>query len=223
VNPSLLTECEAFCKSLWSNDTPRDYVVKSRGLSEATAKDLMIGYCDHDTSDSLGIDLRGRITFPIKDVNGDILGFGGRLVEDGVPKYINPSASAYDKSGTLYNLDIARDYILDSGLAIVMEGYTDVASLWDAGIKNVVATCGTAMSRKQLRLLKRFADEVVIMYDDDSSGNNSSERVLQALSIEKFPVYIANGLAGMDPDEYIRLMGVDSILEVIYEAKTKKR
>lgn len=216
----LLTALERFCSGLRSNKEASDYVRVERGLSDETIGALGIGYCSEDSYSYLGINLHGRITFPLKDVNGDLLGFGGRIFGDGSPKYINPSADEYDKSSTLYNLDIARDYILEDGKAIVVEGYMDVASMWSAGIRNVVASCGTAMTRKQLRLLKRFADEVYLLYDDDSSGNKSAERVSKLLELELFPVYVVKGLMGFDPDEYIRMFGRDALNEVVYGAKT---
>ena len=217
-------ECEILYEKLLHSAAPKEYLNRDRGIPDSTISDLRIGYCDYNTKDSLGINLEGRITFPIKDLSGDILGFGGRIFDgESDSKYINPSSESYDKSGTLYNLDIASDYILASGSAIVVEGYTDVASLWTYGVRNVVATCGTAMTRRQLRLIKRFAEEVYILYDDDKSGNSSASRVLKSLEIESFPVYIASGLCGMDPDEYVRMMGAEAILEVIYEAKAKKR
>lgn len=216
----LLSASDRFCSALRNNREALDYVRLERGLSDETVRVLGIGYCEEDSRSYLDINLQGRVTFPIKDVNGDILGFGGRLIVPGEPKYLNPSADSYDKSATLYNLDVARDYILECGKAVVVEGYMDVASMWSSGVRNVVASCGTAMTRRQLRLLKRFADEVYLLYDDDSSGNKSAERVFKLLELELFPVYVVKGLMGFDPDEYIRMFGRDNLLEVVYGAKT---
>jgi DNA primase len=148
--------------------------------------------------EDLVINLENRIVFPIRSISGDVVSFGGRSLSDGVPKYLNGiSSEHYDKSRVLYNLDIAYDYIISSGLAVVTEGYMDVASLWDSGIRNVVATCGTAMTRWHVRALKPYAD--------------------------KMPVFTVSGLSGIDPDEYIKIFGKESLLQLIDGAKEEKK
>jgi DNA primase len=194
--------------------------LRDRGISNFTIDDLSIGYCTWDTYGEVGINLYGRVTFPIKDQYGDVIGFGGRIIGDGSPKYLNsPSGVLYDKSRALYNIDNACDYILDSGYAIVVEGYMDVASLWEAGIKNVVATCGTSLTKYHIRLLKRFADEIYLMYDDDEPGRASAVRGVLLSFVEKFPVYACNTALGMDPDEYVKMIGKEGIIDLINEAK----
>lgn len=216
---SLAKVLARLCSDLKGNARACAYLM-DRGIGNFTVDDLSIGYCTWDTYDEVGINLYGRVTFPIKDQYGDVIGFGGRIIGDGSPKYLNsPSGMLYDKSRALYNIDNACDYILDSGYAIVVEGYMDVASLWEAGIKNVVATCGTSLTKYHVRLLKRFADEIYLMYDDDEPGRASSVRGVLLSSVEKFPVYACNTALGMDPDEYVKMMGKEGIIDLINSAK----
>jgi len=211
------------CSDLRNNAKACSYL-RDRGISNFTIDDLSIGFCSWDTKDEVGVNLAGRVTFPIKDQYGDVIGFGGRVLGDGSPKYLNsPSGVLYDKSRALYNIDNACDYISECGSAIVVEGYMDVASLWEAGVRNVVATCGTSLTKYHIRLLKRFADEVYLMYDDDGPGRSSAERGVLLSSVEKFPVYACNTAFGMDPDEYVRMMGKEGIIDLINEAKKNRK
>lgn len=218
----ILTKALArLCRDLPGNLRASKYL-KSRGIDNFTIGDLSIGYCDWDTKEDLGVNFFGRITFPIKDCCGDVLGFGGRVIGDGVPKYLNsPSGVLYDKSRALYNIDNARDYISDLGAAIVVEGYMDVAGLWGSGIRNVVATCGTSLTKYHIRLLKRYADEVYLMYDDDEAGKSSATRGVLLSEVEKFPIYACNTGFGMDPDEYVKLMGKEGIIDLVNATKEK--
>jgi len=219
---SLTKVLERLCSDLRSNNRALSYL-KDRGLSNFTIDDLCIGYCNWDSFDELGVNLHGRIVFPIKDQHGDVIAFGGRILGEGSPKYLNsPSGLLYNKSRALYNIDNASDYILDCGKAIVVEGYMDVAGLWDSGIRNVVATCGTALTKWHVRLLKRFADEIYLMYDDDGPGRSSAARGLLLSEAEKFPIYEANTSFGMDPDEYVKMMGKDGILDLLDAAKKER-
>lgn len=210
--------------SLTSNRQALEYLTVKRGLSRFTIDDLGIGYGTWNTTPIAGCNLNGRITFPIKDLEGEMIGFGGRSLGDVKPKYLNSEASAsYDKSRVLYNLDIARDYILEAGYAIVVEGYMDVASVWQSGIKNVVASCGTAMTRWQLRLLKRFADRVYLTYDGDSAGMAAADRCMLALQGERFPILKVEIPFEMDPDEYVKAGGSQGLLDLINEADEKQK
>lgn len=216
---SLAKVLARLCSDLKGNQRAYSYIV-GRGISNFTIDDLSIGYCNWDTKDEVGINLYGRVTFPIKDQYGDVIGFGGRIIGEGSPKYLNsPSGILYDKSKALYNIDNASDYISEAGYAIVVEGYMDVAGLWEAGVKNVVATCGTSLTKYHIRMLKRFADEVYLMYDDDEPGRASAVRGVLLSSVEKFPVYACNTAFGMDPDEYVKMMGREGIIDLINEAK----
>lgn len=202
----LLKYLDMFKENLRENSSVCEYLV-TRGLSDETISDLEIGYCQR-TSDSAIYRFSDRVVFPIFNAACDLVAFGGRTLIGSPDKYINsPESALYSKSRTLYNLDKAQDHILESGYAIVVEGYFDVAVLWEYGIRNVVATCGTAMTRHQLRLLKRYADWVSICYDGDSAGAKAAARAVEGLAEERFPIKIVSMPDGMDPDEYVTERG----------------
>ena len=163
---------------------------------------------------------RGRIIFPILDERGIPVGFGGRaLAKDLLPKYLNsPTTPLYDKSKTLYNLYQARQDIQRSGSALLVEGYLDALILHQAGIKNVVASLGTSLSASHASLLKRFSEEVVIVYDGDAAGLQATLRGLHLLLKEELRVRIALLPPDQDPDSYVRSEGVDKFNAEIHKA-----
>ena len=157
-----------------------------------------------------------RILFPIQNERGAPVGFGGRaLSEEHQPKYLNsPSTVLYDKSKILYNLDKARQSIYKQQRVLLVEGYMDVLMLYQSGIENVVASSGTSLSEDHARLLKRFAPEVVIVYDGDASGFQAAQRGLLQLLTEDLRVRIALLPTGEDPDSFTRQHGVDAFTEL---------
>lgn len=221
---SHLEFCDRFTSSLFgpSGIQALSYLTDMRGLSIQTLKDLSVGYADFSTKSGLSFELHSRIVFPIKDLAGDIVGFGGRAMGNSQPKYLNsPASDTFVKSKLLYNLDIAGDYILDAGYAIVVEGYFDVASLWEYGIRNVVAVCGTSPSKWHIRLLKRYADSVHIAFDDDKAGIAATDRAIALSEAERFPVFSIAGMSGMDPDDYVQKFGKEKFLQLINAKETK--
>lgn len=198
--------------------------VGSRGLGCETVDDLCIGYCPQDCPMELNR-FSDRIIFPIFDLNQEPIAFGGRLIGDGDgPKYYNsPASDVYDKSRTLYGLNSAQDFILKSGSAIVVEGYMDVAMMYNEGFRNVVATCGTGFTRHHLRLLKRFCDNVVIVFDGDQAGMRSAESACNNLAGECFPIHMLTLPSGYDPDEYIKEYGAMDLMGLIRDAKETKQ
>lgn len=202
----LLQYLDFFKQNLKANQEAQEYLIR-RGLSAPTIEELEIGYCDRVAESSM-YKFNNRVIFPIFNATCDLVGFGGRTLIQSQEKYVNSSESdLYTKSKLLYNLDKAQDHILETGYAIVVEGYFDVAMLWEYGIKNVVSTCGTAMTRHQLRLLKRYADSVAICYDGDSAGSKAALRAAEGLAEERFPIKIVSLPDGMDPDEFISANG----------------
>jgi len=203
----LIDYLDEFLVGLKENPRIQDYLSR-RGLSSETVGDLEIGYCHRYYDGFMGRFSR-RVMFPIFNAACDLVAFGGRTLETSVPdKYINsPESPVYSKSKTLYNLDKAQDHILEEGYAIVVEGYFDVAVLWEYGIKNVVSTCGTALTKHQLRLLKRYADSVSICYDGDTAGARAAARAAEGLAEEHFPIKIVSLPEGMDPDDYVNQNG----------------
>ena len=157
-----------------------------------------------------------RILFPIQNERGASVGFGGRaLSEEHQPKYLNsPATVLYDKSKILYNLDKARQAIYKQQRVLLVEGYMDVLMLYQFGVENIVASSGTSLSEDHARLLKRFAPEVVIVYDGDASGFQAAQRGLLRLLTEDLRVRIALLPTGEDPDSFTRQHGVDAFTEL---------
>jgi DNA primase len=148
---------------------------------------------------------RDRLMFPIRDVQGRTIAFGGRCLDGSEPKYINsPETATYVKGSHLYGLDRARDAIRAEQRAVVVEGYLDLAAAVQAGVGNVVATLGTAFTPEQARLLKRYTDRVVVSYDGDTAGQNATARSLDLLLESGFDVRVAELPPGSDPDDCIR-------------------
>ncbi len=152
---------------------------------------------------------RSRIMFPIFDIRGNIIGFGGRVTDSSMPKYMNsPETKVYNKSKNLYALNMAKN----SGekQLIVVEGYMDVISLHQNGIINTVASLGTALTESQGRILKKYAEEIVIAYDADMAGQAATLRGLDLLNDIGCNVKVLQVPEGKDPDEYIRRNGAES-------------
>ena len=163
---------------------------------------------------------RGRITFPIFDIRSRILGFGGRVMDSTVPKYINsPETFIYSKGRNLYGFNFSKEYIKKADYAIVVEGYLDFIVPFQSGVRNIVATLGTALTDEQVRLLKRFAKTCVAVYDPDEACTSASLRNLDIFIKEGMGVYIAALKKGYDPDSFIRNFGVEGFNQVIKEAK----
>ena len=161
-----------------------------------------------------------RILFPIYNERGAPVGFGGRsLSEEHQPKYLNsPTTVLYDKSNILYNLDKARQSIYRKQHVLLVEGYMDVLMLSQSGIENVVASSGTALSENHASLLKRFAPEVIIVYDGDASGFQAAQRGLHRLLAEGLRVRIALLPTGEDPDSFTRQHGADAFTALTEKA-----
>lgn len=163
---------------------------------------------------------RGRVVFPICDERGNSVGFGGRaLSEEHFPKYLNsPTTTLYDKSKTLYNLYNARPTIQKNGKVILVEGYFDALTLYQAGGQNVVASLGTSFSESHASLLNRFAEETIIVYDSDSAGFQATLRGLHLLLKAGLKVRIATLPSATDPDEFIRTQSIDAFNQLVDSA-----
>ena len=151
---------------------------------------------------------RDRIMFPIVDVHERIVGFGGRSLGDRMPKYLNsPDTPVYHKSRTLYGLQSAKEACRQSGSVFIVEGYFDLLALQCHGIKNVVATLGTALTQQHVRILKGYAREMILVFDSDEAGIKAAERSLSVFMEEKVDARILILPEGMDPDSYIQDAG----------------
>jgi DNA primase len=153
---------------------------------------------------------RKRIMFPIFDRQSRVIAFGGRIVGDGEPKYLNsPEGPHYSKGRTLYGLPQAAEALRATGVALVVEGYLDLIALQVHGIGNVLATLGTALTREQVRLLKSLAEKVVLVYDGDAAGAKAMTRAFPLFAQENLAVRALPLPAGMDPDSYAQAHGVE--------------
>jgi DNA primase len=154
---------------------------------------------------------RGRLIFPVLDVQGKPLAFGGRTMSPGgEPKYLNsPETSAYIKGRHLYSLNVTKDEIRRKKFAILVEGYLDLLIPYQHGVRNIVASLGTALTTEQTKLLGRFARRVVVNYDGDRAGINAAKRAVETLLAEDFEVKVLVLPDNADPDEFIRTRGIE--------------
>jgi DNA primase len=164
---------------------------------------------------------RQRLMIPIFGLSGKPIAFGGRTLRKGDPvKYMNsPETPLYSKSNVLYGLNWSREHIREANQVFVVEGYFDFISLWQAGIKNVVASSGTAFTPQHARLLARFTDRALLFFDADSAGQNAAIREVTHLLDAGLEVKIIEGTSGEDPDTLTRKLGLDGILKLANEAR----
>ena len=206
---------------------------KERGFLEVTIKKFQLGYAIDKWDDyskhaidngfkkdilfktGLSIDkgehimdrFRGRVMFPIHNLTGKVIGFGGRILskDKSTAKYVNsPQSEIYDKSKTLYGIYFARNAILKQNKCYLVEGYTDVISMHQAGIENVVASSGTSLTVEQIKLIKRFTPNITILYDGDPAGIKASFRGIDLILEQGLNVKIVLFPEGDDPDSFVR-------------------
>ena len=252
LKEALLEAARYYYKNFKSEkgEAARAYL-KKRAIAPATATKFGLGYApdewsglyDHlvskgfsqyeiqksglfvTTKNNKTIDLfRGRLMFPIFNAMGELIAFGGRIIGDGNPKYVNsPETPVYSKQRNLYALNFAKQSKMKQ--IIVVEGYMDVISMHQAGVTNAVASLGTALTERQLDLLERYCEEVVLFYDSDKAGQNAAVRGLKMLMERKKKhtgmttrVRVAKVPNGKDPDEFIREYGKDEFAKVVESA-----
>jgi DNA primase len=164
---------------------------------------------------------RNRLMFPIQDTSGKVIAYGGRaLAADDNPKYLNsPETPIYKKSGVLYNLHRAREAMRKEDRAILVEGYMDAIGVTAAGFGPVVASCGTALTDRQVRLIKQHTHRIVVNFDPDAAGANAAERSVNMLLDEGMHVRICELDGGLDPDEYCKQRGAAAYQERLDAAK----
>jgi DNA primase, catalytic core len=242
-----LRAAQQFTRNLFSSvgKDAHEYLV-NRGITEETIKQFRLGYApdnwrsltNYIEGSGLSLKLaeqaglviagkeegfydrfRGRLIFPIENIFGEMVAFGGRILEKGEPKYLNsPESPVYIKGKVLYGLNRTKEEIRKDGFALIVEGYFDLISLWNAGIGNVVATLGTALTREHLELLRRYALEVVALFDPDEAGIKALDRSLE--------LFLSMGMRaralilpeGCDPDDYVKKYGKDKLNELIAHA-----
>jgi DNA primase len=163
---------------------------------------------------------RNRIVFPVFSVQSKVVGFGARVLDESEPKYINsPETEAYVKRRILYGLNLSSAAIREKDVAIIVEGYLDLITLYGGGITNVVATLGTALSADHLRLLKRYTNNVVILFDADEAGKGASVRGLDLFLEEGLNVRVACLPRGFDPDSFLLKYGKAEFEKLISDSK----
>ncbi|MCX6632293.1 MAG: DNA primase [Candidatus Solibacter sp.] len=165
---------------------------------------------------------RNRLMFPIHNESGKIIGFGGRaLSPDDEPKYLNsPETPIYKKSHVLYNLHRAKEAVRKEDRVILVEGYMDAIGVTAAGFRNVVASCGTALTAQQVQAMKRHADRIAVNFDPDAPGANAAQRSIDILLQEDIQVYVVELDGGLDPDEYCKERGATAYRNRVENAQS---
>lgn len=233
---------EFFCRNLEGNQPALGYL-SDRGISEDMIKRFSLGYAPpgqqlmdelkrqgFSIEDGLACGLlregddgrcfdkfRNRIVCPIRDLSGRTIAFGGRILGEGGPKYLNsPDTVLYSKGNTLFPLDVTRDEIRRRDFAILVEGYFDCIVPFQFGILNVVASLGTGLTENQVKLLGRYTRNVIINFDPDSAGTAAALRSIDLFLEQGFRVNVLDLPAGEDPDTFVRAVGA-----AVYREKLK--
>lgn len=239
--------CQFFQTSLAHDSAARDYL-NSRGIGDETIKFFKIGYAPdaweailsffkkkgvtEAVLEKAGLAIsndkggyydrfRHRVIFPIIDLKDRLLGFGGRVLDSKtLPKYINsPETYIYSKGKNLYGLNVSKEHVKKKGYLLVVEGYLDFIIPYQAGINNLIATLGTALTIDQVKLVKRFTNTVIIVYDPDEAGEAASLRNLDIFISEDVNVYVTELPRGYDPDSHIRKFGAEEFTRLIKSSK----
>jgi DNA primase len=226
----------------------RDYLEKERGLTPETTRQLGLGLAPAGRDalrrrlmergfqsatllksglvvrrdDGSEVDrFRNRLMVPISRDAGSIVAFGGRALDkEQIPKYLNsPETPIYTKSRTLYGLNLTKSLLRQSGFAVIVEGYFDFAQVFQAGGLPVVATCGTALTTDQARLLRRFAPKAVLCFDPDAAGQGAAERSSELLVAAGFDVNVALLPTGEDPDTFLQKRGREAFLAQLRQSR----
>ena len=164
-----------------------------------------------DTGNGFYDKFRGRLMFPITDAQGKVVAFGGRILGEGEPKYLNsPETALYTKGHHLFGLSQSRETVRRQGYVILVEGYLDFLIPFQFGVKNLVASLGTALTEQQVRLLGRYSKKIIVNFDPDKAGVNATKRSLELLLTEGFKVNVLTLPDNLDPDEFIRERGAES-------------
>lgn len=232
-----------FFRNLDSNSKAKKYFL-DRGINQKTMRRFGLGYAKDDWRQLLSFmkskgytelelieaglivqknkavydRFRNRVIFPVFDYKGKVIGFGGRVLDDSKPKYLNsPETKIFKKGTNLYGLNFAvKNNIGDT--IIIVEGYMDCISLHQYGINNVVASLGTALTKDQAKLLKRYASKVVISYDADTAGQAATLRGFDILREAGFDIKIIKIPDGKDPDEFVRKNGKEAFMRLVENA-----
>ncbi|MBQ9961690.1 MAG: DNA primase [Firmicutes bacterium] len=235
-----------FYKSLTESKNPGYTYMQKRGISDQIIKKFGLGYADGNwdslykhfkakgVSEKLLVELgllsekdgryydkfRDRVIFPIINTSGKVIGFGGRALSNEVmPKYLNsPENKVFQKKNNLYALNITRQDVGKEGHAIIVEGYMDVISLYQNGVRNVAASLGTALTENQAKLINRYTKNIVLSYDADAAGQKAALRGIDVLRQENCKVKVLHVTDGKDPDEFIKKNGREAFVNLVNNA-----
>ena len=235
-----------FYKAMTESKNPGYTYMQKRGISDAIIKKFGLGYADASwdslykhfkskgVSEKILVELgllsekdgryydkfRDRVIFPIINTSGKVIGFGGRALSNEVmPKYLNsPENKVFQKKNNLYALNITRQDIGKEGHGIIVEGYMDVISLYQSGVRNVAASLGTALTENQAKLINRYTKNIVLSYDADVAGQKAALRGIDVLRQENCKVKVLHVTDGKDPDEYIKKNGKDAFQKLVINA-----
>jgi DNA primase len=164
---------------------------------------------------------RNRLIFPIFNQRDKVIAFAGRVFDDSLPKYMNsPETQIYNKSRTLFGLNFAKKDINEKDAAVVVEGYTDLLIPHQNGLRNIIASCGTALTPEHIRILKRHSRNVVMVYDSDKAGEMATLRGLDLLLAEDMHIGIVQLPKGLDPDSFVREYGIDEFQKLLRKPVT---
>jgi len=164
---------------------------------------------------------RGRLIFPIEDIAGNVIAFGGRILGEGEPKYLNtPESPVFIKGRNLYGLNRTKEDIRRKGCAILVEGYFDLITLWGAGSRNVVATLGTALTKEHVDLIRRYTGEVIALFDPDLAGKKALARSIELFLSGNVSAKAVVLPGSYDPDQYVRTYGNESLTGIIGRAQS---
>lgn len=189
----------------------------ARGVSEDLA--VAAGLMRRQEGRSAFAYFRDRVMFPIRNIARQVAGFGGRLISQGEPKYLNSGDSPFFCKGRLlYGFDSARMVIARAKIAVLVEGYLDLIALAQAGVANVVATCGTAMTAEQARLLRRGARQVIVLFDGDKAGRKAAVRACHVCIAAGLEARVASLPSGMDPADLVIERGSEALQAVLGES-----
>lgn len=201
---------------------PNDFFALTNHMKKLgyTEQELIDGFlCGRSKKGHLYDYFRNRVIFPIIDVTGNIIGFGGRVMDDSKPKYLNTSDTpGFKKSKNLFALNYAKNHCSEQ--LILCEGYMDVIALHAAGFENAVATLGTALTQEQARMMTKYTKKVVLLYDSDDAGQRATDRAIKILTEVGMDVRILKLNGAKDPDEYIKKFGADRFRALLGESRT---
>ncbi len=216
LSPSTITRFGlGFAPDSW------DGLIRAMAGKGMDKRDLLdAGLCTTNKDGRIYDRFRGRAMFPIIDVRGDVIGFGGRIMADGEPKYLNsPDSLIFDKGRNMFGLNFAKKTKADH--VILTEGYMDTIALHQAGFDNAVASLGTSLTEEQARLLVRYFHSAVISYDGDQAGIKAAQRAIPILEKAGMSVRVIQITGAKDPDEYIKTYGRDAFARLVNQSENQ--